>query len=391
MRLIRILSLAITLLAGISQLGFGNTITSPGNWDNTGIWSGANIADLVSENVTMNNNLGVITVRNGFNYVVGTVSMGNGNTLTIENGASLNVGSSGNTKNMSTGNTTSITVNGTLVIWGDLQINNTLTLIVTGTLIVKGNVQIGNGGSLNISGNATIDGDFQGGNNTALTVDGSVSVGGNVAVGNGSTITGTGSMSVGGGCSDGSSTFCGTGPLPVAMLFFTADTENGTVLLKWATASELNFDFFSVERSDDGLAFAEIGRVQGHGTTSSRNDYSFLDTSATIGRLYYRIKTVDFDGYSEYFNIASIDFQGKESLVIYPNPVEGGNLNFATNFKTDQHVRIEATDAIGNVVINHIVTPITNEFSVPISLRPGTYFFRITSDSFSATKRVVVR
>jgi hypothetical protein len=229
--LVKTLVIASVLIIGTSIQSPANTITSAGNWDNSGIWSGSNIADNVSEDATMNSNLGTITVRNTFNYIVGIVTMGNGNTLTIANGGTLNVGASGDAKNLMTDNSTAINVHGTLIIWGDLIVNNDLTLVVTGTLIVKGNVTMNNGGNLNISGNVTIDGDFTGGNNTALTVDGTVSVGGNLSVGNGSTVAGGGTVTVAGTCSDGSSTFCGTGPLPVKLLFFKAISNNDSMEL----------------------------------------------------------------------------------------------------------------------------------------------------------------
>lgn len=383
--------ITIVLLVVISIHSIGNTITSAGNWDNSGIWSGSNIADNIAENVTMNNNLGTITVRNTFNYTIGTVDMGNGNTLTIANGGTLNVGASGNAKNFTTNNSTAINVNGTLIIWGDLIVNNNLILVVTGTLIVKGNVTMNNGGNLNISGNATIDGNFTGGNNTALTVDGSVAVGGNLSVGNGSTVAGGGTVAVSGSCTDGSSTFCGTGPLPVSMLFFKATHNNSKMELAWATASELNFDYFSIERSNDGNSFREIGQVSGHGTSDSRHDYSFEDVNPVAGKMYYRLKNVDFDGYIEYSNIVSADFVQSKKVNIYPNPITNGNVNIQFNFVPDQHIQFMITDMMGKVKGSQSWNSGEDQFVIPISLEPGTYIIKISTADFKSVDRILVK
>ncbi len=392
-KLMTVKTFMIATILGVTLTipSLGNTITAAGNWDNSGIWSGSNIADNISEDVTMNNNLGTITIRNTFSYTVGTVNMGNGNTLTVANGGTLNVGASGNAKNFTTNNSTSINVHGTLIIWGDLIVNNNLTLVVTGTLIVKGNVTMNNGGNLNISGNVTIDGNFTGGNNTAMTVDGTVSVGGNLSVGNGSTIAGGGTVTVAGSCSDGSSTFCGTGPLPVKLLFFKAFAANGRMELAWATASELNFDYFTIERSANGSSFHEIGKVQGHGTTDSRNDYSFQDINPIAGKMYYRLKNVDFDGFTEYSSIVSADFADSKKVNLYPNPIVNGNVNIQFNFVPGQDVQIQIMDLMGKVKDAQVWNGNESQFTIPVSLEPGSYVIKIVTSEFSSVSRVLVR
>jgi len=200
--------LTLLLLIGVSAMGQNRTISGTGDWNDTGIWVGGNIADELAENVIMNNGTSV-TLTSPLNYTVGNYTANNNNTLTINSGAELNIGSSGNPRNFNSGNNTVVNVFGTLIIWGDLVVNNNLVLVVTGTLIIKGNIDMKNGGALNVSGNMTVDGDFIGGNNTAVDVDGSITVGGNVDVGNGSTLTGDGTFT-GGGCS-GPTAFCTSG------------------------------------------------------------------------------------------------------------------------------------------------------------------------------------
>jgi hypothetical protein len=111
-----------------------------------------------------------------------------------------------------------------------------------------------------------------------------------------------------------------TGVLPIELLFFTANTFKESVKLNWATASELNFDFFSIEKSIDGLNFKEISKVKGYGTTTDRQDYSLVDEKPYLGKNYYRLKSVDFDGYSEYFDVVMVYFDRMKGFSVYPNP-----------------------------------------------------------------------
>ena len=111
--------------------------------------------------------------------------------------------------------------------------------------------------------------------------------------------------------------------LPVTYSNFTARfTEANQVVVSWATSTEQNNAYFGVERSNDAITFAELGRVMGKGTTTGRQTYAFTDETPGAGWNYYRLKQVDTDGTTAYsrpvavLNESSMDSQ----LSIYPNP-----------------------------------------------------------------------
>lgn len=85
-------------------------------------------------------------------------------------------------------------------------------------------------------------------------------------------------------------------PLPVELLGFFAEYKNRKVELSWATAAELNNDYFSVQRSGDGKIFREIMQVKGVGNSSTLNKYYAVDENPLPDISYYRLKQVDFDG-----------------------------------------------------------------------------------------------
>lgn len=110
--------------------------------------------------------------------------------------------------------------------------------------------------------------------------------------------------------------------LPVELMEFTVASEGHSALLTWATASEINNDFFSIERSSNGTSWDEIGVVQGAGTTKTKSYYHFTDAQPLRGFSYYRLRQTDFDG--EFSMSKSVSFYLKdEDLQVYPNPTSG--------------------------------------------------------------------
>jgi hypothetical protein len=94
--------------------------------------------------------------------------------------------------------------------------------------------------------------------------------------------------------------------LPIELLYFNATPNQKVVDLTWATASELNNDFFTVELSIDGLTWETVLTVAGAGTTNQRTDYNNVDTRPLAGLSYYRLKQTDFDGQFTYSDIKSV-------------------------------------------------------------------------------------
>jgi hypothetical protein len=387
--------LLIFLIGGSSIFAQTRTINSAGTWSNSGIWQAGNIADVITEDVSIAQNTGVITV--GADYTIGAVDMNNGNTLTINSGAHLDVGQAGTPKNFTVGNTGTINVVGTLIIWGDLIISNTLDLNVSpgGILIVKGNVTLGNGGDINISGNVVIGGNFSAGTNTNAVIDGNVAVGGTIAVGNGSTASGTGTVTAI-GCSDGGGVFCSASVMsvmPIKLLYFNAKlVDDAAVSLSWATSKEEDFDHFELERANNNLKFSKITEVAGAGyNTEDRQEYTWLDSNPYTGENYYRLKAVDLDGSFEYFKIVSAASSANKRFSIFPNPTNDKSVNYSTNFDFSGNDRIIVMDNMGNLFQQASVSSIEGKLVLSENVKPGLFFVKYVSDNFTQTVRLMVR
>lgn len=141
-----------------------------------------------------------------------------------------------------------------------------------------------------------------------------------------------------------------TNPLPIDLLSFNAKQNKETVDLDWATATEINNDYFEIERSIDGIEFKELLRVDGSGTTSRTHEYGAVDNDPLPGLSYYRLKQIDFDGKYSISEPVAVNFSGeKTKLVIYPNPSNDKvNILYPTNYSPKATLRF--IDAQGRII-----------------------------------------
>lgn len=104
--------------------------------------------------------------------------------------------------------------------------------------------------------------------------------------------------------------------LPITLMSFTAQKVENSNLLEWTTASELNNDYFLLERSTDGITWRTINKSSGAGNSNTLIDYSFSDYDFENTINYYRLSQVDFNGVSETFNIISITNIKKQKQIL---------------------------------------------------------------------------
>ena len=111
-------------------------------------------------------------------------------------------------------------------------------------------------------------------------------------------------------------------PLPVEWLYFNAHSEKNNVRLNWATAVEINNDYFLIERSKNMSELEVIGKVAGAGSTSQPQLYQAVDANPYDGVSYYRLRQVDFNGAEEATNWIMVNRKSKEKsqVNIWPNP-----------------------------------------------------------------------
>jgi hypothetical protein len=152
--------------------------------------------------------------------------------------------------------------------------------------------------------------------------------------------------------------------VPVEMSLFTVqiNSTGDYVTLRWETASELNNRGFEIERQVSNIQYStgseweRIGFVDGHGTTTEKSVYSFVDNfnnTGFSGTLYYRLKQIDLDGNYSYSGIVSVDVEllAKDYFIEqnFPNPFNPVT-SVRFNIPEESNVTIQVVNSIGEVV-----------------------------------------
>ncbi len=177
--------------------------------------------------------------------------------------------------------------------------------------------------------------------------------------------------------------------LPIELYKFTGECKNDEVVLDWATFTEKNNDYFSIERSEDGRNFIQLGIVKGSGNSNKKMSYSFIDQKQSVNQAYYRIKQTDLDGSMSYSELIAVEFcktRGELAYEIFPHPVND-NLNISIrNYSKNTSLKI--MDQFGKTVCEKQIEKIENVFSIS-DLSSGIYFIQITSEQKTITGKFV--
>lgn len=170
--------------------------------------------------------------------------------------------------------------------------------------------------------------------------------------------------------------------LPIELLNFEALlNEDGTVSLTWVTASEINNDYFLIEKSSDGEDWISLSQIDGQGNSSIEKKYSFTDNTVQIGVNYYRLKQTDFDGKFTYSRAIAVKvYTSSNAISIYPNPAES-SLVINSFLPTGAYIILSS---LGENVTDQVTNNYTsNEMTVfDISgLGQGVYYLILNQES----------
>jgi hypothetical protein len=172
--------------------------------------------------------------------------------------------------------------------------------------------------------------------------------------------------------------------LNVDIFSFNAIKKNNDVELTWATASEINNDYFTVERSEDGINFYSIKKIKGAGTSSSVLFYSILDSNPLRGISYYRLKQTDYNNKETYSDIRSISIGEKNifDFKLYPNPSDkSDDIRLQFFGKENDLVRVLISDLTGNILSEKEIKLNANAMEMDIKQHfdSGIYFIKVVN------------
>jgi len=178
--------------------------------------------------------------------------------------------------------------------------------------------------------------------------------------------------------------------LPVELLSFDAVCNESSVLLKWSTASETNNNYFTIEKSSDGVVFEPIIRVEGAGNSNQLTNYNATDNEASPEPAYYRLRQTDFDGAYSLSDVVMANCNKDVFTVnVYPNPVWEHIDVFVTG-QDIENIRVSLYNKIGQEIE---IDPENDEgkisISFPAKIPPGQYIMKISNDRTIKTCKIL--
>lgn len=186
------------------------------------------------------------------------------------------------------------------------------------------------------------------------------------------------------GPQSGPQTFAAPPPLPVELVSFTSQIKGRQLALQWITASEINNSHFIIERSNDGTTFRAVAKLDGKGTSSAMNYYSYNE-QITFERVYFRLRQVDYNGGFNFSDVLSVDV-GVKSLSVFPNPAKE---KLFISGATGEHYRCKLMNSRGVSIIE--TTGIKGEFDLSsYELSAGIYLLTIISESGKSSSHSIV-
>ncbi len=187
----------------------------------------------------------------------------------------------------------------------------------------------------------------------------------------------------------------GVSSLPVELNYFSASAlPEQQVEVEWTTASEINNDYFVVEKSANNKTFEEAGKIKGAGNSTSSLNYSFVDEKPYLSPVsYYRLKQVDYDGAHHISDVVPVSFGRKDFEVI------STSANFSThiikivvNDFTDEDVQWTMNDVLGKIISKgnyHCEKGLSSIMLNAENLSHGIYFFSINNGEKNFSEKIV--
>jgi len=192
----------------------------------------------------------------------------------------------------------------------------------------------------------------------------------------------------------------GYASIPVELTSFTSSLYENDVTLNWQTATETNNQGFQIERRKTQYERNEdwnnSGFVNGNGTTTEPQSYSFVDKNLEAGKYQYRLKQIDFDGTFEYSNVIEVEIVPPLKFSLeqnYPNPFNPvTSIQYSIN--SMQFVTLKVYDVLGKEVatlVNEEKPSGHYEINFNASnLASGIYYYQLRAGEFVETKKMLL-
>jgi len=180
--------------------------------------------------------------------------------------------------------------------------------------------------------------------------------------------------------------------LPVTLKKFSAEFQNDRTFIEWTTSNENNAKEFVVERAGKNLQFGAIAKLAASATSTIDKNYNFVDDQPLDGLNYYRLKLVNLDNSSQFFEVRKVLAAHEGKLVMLSSNPLRNDLRFAIQLSRREQLNIIVTDLNGSAVLKSSSTYSQGMQEITLStstLASGTYLLQVRGESFVETKKIV--
>ena len=190
--------------------------------------------------------------------------------------------------------------------------------------------------------------------------------------------------------------------VPVELISFNANVINNEVQLSWQTATETNNQGFAIERKHNFGDWQRIGFVEGTGTTTETQSYSFVDDDVEAGKYQYRLKQIDYNGTYEYSKIIEVEIAAPTKFSLeqnYPNPFNP-TTTITFQLPLDKRISLKVYDILGKEVKtlindqefkkgnNKVVWDGTDNFGSKVA--SGNYIYTLKYGNFTKSMKMTL-
>ena len=188
--------------------------------------------------------------------------------------------------------------------------------------------------------------------------------------------------------------------LPVELVFFTGQLNEDNIKLNWKTATEVNNFGFEIERCETqdvrSETWEKIGFLNGHGNSHSPKTYYFVDANPPIGKVFYRLKQIDFDGAYEYSDVVEVINNSTYYFELsqnYPNPF---NPSTVISFSLPETAKAKLIifdmlgREIGELINKELAAGNHKIYFDGSNLTSGIYFYRLETANYNQTRKFIL-
>ncbi|MBI2259503.1 MAG: T9SS type A sorting domain-containing protein [Flavobacteriia bacterium] len=178
-------------------------------------------------------------------------------------------------------------------------------------------------------------------------------------------------------------------PLPIELLTFEANLNILEMVdLTWETNSERDNDYFTIEKSNDGVNWEFFENVDGAGTTSTPQKYYLEDKTPYYGTNYYKLKQTDFNGLVTLGGIKTVELLAKDLYFLSPNPANKAVLVYGDDIN---EMEISLYNNLGEKVLVNINNKSKINAEVDTKeLSSGIYYVFLSKKNFNKVLKLII-